>query len=99
MRKNINENFRKKCIHEITEKEANQILDQCRRIFIGEGRSWGGLFIYRSPRRDKPWWSRRKYEWIAIDDTDGELHIRSFKKKDQAIDWLSHSTGPKVVRL
>ena len=90
---------RKRYIHEITEEEANRLLDSWKRIVIGEGRQWGGLFLYRSLRRDKPWWSHRKYNWVAIDDTEGMLHVQTFKSKEKAIEWLANSKGPKTMRI
>lgn len=81
-------------IHEITEAEAERILDDYRKWINGD-KTWGGLFLYQAPNRKHP----RKIRWIAIDDSDGHCYVREFKKKEDAIKWLLNPSGPKYIRM
>jgi len=81
-------------IHEITEAEAERILDDYRKWINGD-KTWGGLFLYQAPDRKHP----RKIRWIAIDDSDGHCYVREFKKKEDAIKWLLNPSGPKYIRM
>lgn len=82
-------------IIEITQEEARRIIDEFTSTLIGEKRSWGGLFLYRSNDRKHP----KRIIWIAIDDSDRNCYIKEFKKREGAIAWLNNHAGPKTYRM
>lgn len=84
-------------IRELSKREADELLNDVReKLYPGTNRKWGGLFLIQLDRPGKHF---RKYDWMAIDDSEGKFEIRTFKKRQKAINWLSESRGPKLCRI
>ena len=79
----------------ITEEEAHHLMRTFDAMLMHKHEPWGGLFLYKSKDRKHI----HKTVWIAIDDTSGQNFIKEFKRREKAIEWLTHPAGPKKVRL
>lgn len=79
----------------ITEEEAHHLMRTFDAMLKLRHEPWGGLFLYKSKDRKHI----HETVWIAIDDTSGQNFIKEFKRREKAIEWLTHPAGPKKVRL